>query len=257
MLRMMMMTESVVRCGAQAPQVRLGMTDEVRILSSSRVVADYSRCRQLAEGESEESEVLGLIAGASPLPPLPSASNSPVHDKQDRLLNSNPHSQGASTRLVPARAGGRGRGGRVLPGGGNGDRDVTSATVADFLSQVFIKISLSEMLVPPDDLPSLNLLSVRLHSLHQLPPLWGPSEDKQEDGHDYTYSLHYSLPGEDQIVELKAEPGRAIAKISTESAEAENTEEGQEKKEGGEKAEGDEDKDETFEIQRTESKVSR
>uniref|UniRef100_A0A6U6DKY9 Uncharacterized protein n=2 Tax=Guillardia theta TaxID=55529 RepID=A0A6U6DKY9_GUITH len=111
------------------------------------------------------------------------------------------------------------------------------------------------MLVPPDELPSLNLLSVKLHSLHQLPPLWGPSEDKQEDAHDYIYSLLYSLPGEDQILELKAEPGRAIAKAGAEPAEPENAEQGQETKEGGEKVEKEEEDDETFEIQRTESKV--
>lgn len=80
-------------------------------------------------------------------------------------------------------------------------------------AELYIRLQISETLLPKEDLEDLNVLTVTVHGMHRLPQLWGPEPDAVGEDHPYVYKLQYKLPGaQESMVEVLIEPGEIIAK---------------------------------------------
>ena len=80
-------------------------------------------------------------------------------------------------------------------------------------AEVYIRLEISELLLPKEELDALNIVTLTLHSIHRLPPLWGPTPETAGENHDYLYKLRYSLPGTepDSVIDIKVDSGEILA----------------------------------------------
>jgi hypothetical protein len=58
-----------------------------------------------------------------------------------------------------------------------------------------VKITLTQRLGTDEELELLNVITVKVHSMHQLPRLWHLAEGETDESHLYNYELSYLLPG--------------------------------------------------------------
>ena len=81
-------------------------------------------------------------------------------------------------------------------------------------AEVYIRLQISETLLPKEDLESVNIITFTIESMHRLPKLWrpGPEAPVGED-HEYVYKLQYKLPGTDPdtLIDINIEPGEISA----------------------------------------------
>ena len=81
-------------------------------------------------------------------------------------------------------------------------------------AEVYIRLQISETLLPKEELATLNIVTFTIESMHRLPQLWrpGPEAPVGED-HEYVYKLRYKLPGAeaDAFVDFNIEPGELSA----------------------------------------------
>ena len=112
-------------------------------------------------------------------------------------------------------------------------------------AEVYIRLQISETLLPKEDLETLNIVTFTIESMHRLPRLWrpGPEAPVGED-HEYVYKLQYKLPGveADTFIDIKIEPGE----LSAEEPAPGPPEEGAE---GGGEEEGDKGPEGAFEAE--------
>jgi hypothetical protein len=80
-------------------------------------------------------------------------------------------------------------------------------------AEMYIRLQISELLLPKDELQTLNVFTMTVESLHRLPPLWGPAPEEQGEDHAYVYKLLYTLPGmePDSTLSVSIEPGNIAA----------------------------------------------
>ena len=81
-------------------------------------------------------------------------------------------------------------------------------------AEIYVHLQISELLLPKEDLQLLNVLTISVKSLHNLPQLWGPTQETQGENHDYVYKLRYTIPGTEDgaTIEIDVGPGEIIAK---------------------------------------------
>ena len=81
-------------------------------------------------------------------------------------------------------------------------------------AEVYLRLQISETLLPKEDLESVNIVTFTIESMHRLPKLWrpGPEAPVGED-HEYVYKLQYKLPGTDadSTIDINIEPGEISA----------------------------------------------